>query len=160
MDIRSAEENEFILRSSSTTESGKAPPNGSLLMKKIDYVKYWFDLAQYDLKSAEAMLEGRRYLYVGFMCHQTIEKALKGLYVQEHTKVPPPIHNLIKLSKELSIQFPYDTKVFLEELNPLNIQARYPDIKKRISQILTRSQAIKILSKTKELYKCLTSRKK
>jgi len=129
-------------------------------MKKIDYVKYWFDLAQYDLKSAEAMLEGRRYLYVGFMCHQTIEKALKGLYAQEHNKVPPPIHNLIKLSKELSVQFPQDTKVFLEELNPLNIQARYPDIKREISQILTRRQAIKILFSTKGLYQWLKSKKK
>ena len=39
---------------------------------------YWLDLAQYDLETAEVMLEGKRYLYVGFMCHQVIEKALKA----------------------------------------------------------------------------------
>jgi hypothetical protein len=38
-------------------------------------IKYRIDLSDYDLETAEAMLSGRRYLYVGFMCHQTIEKA-------------------------------------------------------------------------------------
>jgi len=37
-------------------------------------VNYWVDLADYDLKTAEAMLETERLLYVGFMCHQTLEK--------------------------------------------------------------------------------------
>ena len=42
---------------------------------------YWFELAEYDLETAKAMLTTRRVLYVGFMCQQTIEKSLKGLYV-------------------------------------------------------------------------------
>ncbi len=48
-----------------------------------DYGKaaYWLDAAEYDLQTAKAMLETKRYLYVGFMCHQTIEKALKGVFV-------------------------------------------------------------------------------
>ena len=40
-------------------------------------VNYWLDLARYDLDTAKAMLDTKRYLYVGFMCHQTIEKGLK-----------------------------------------------------------------------------------
>lgn len=42
-------------------------------------VKYWLDLAKYDLETAKAMLDTKRYLYVGFMCHQTIAKGLKVL---------------------------------------------------------------------------------
>lgn len=42
----------------------------------IDKVKYWLELADYDYETALAMLESKRYLYVGFMCHQTIEKSL------------------------------------------------------------------------------------
>jgi len=30
-------------------------------------VKYWVELSDYDLVTAEAMLPGGRYLYVGFM---------------------------------------------------------------------------------------------
>ncbi|MGB9745400.1 MAG: HEPN domain-containing protein, partial [Bacteroidales bacterium] len=39
-----------------------------------DKVKYWQDLSDYDMETAVAMLKSRRYLYVGFMCHQAIEK--------------------------------------------------------------------------------------
>lgn len=35
---------------------------------------YWIEIAKYDLETAEAMLKSKRYLYVGFMCHQSIEK--------------------------------------------------------------------------------------
>lgn len=36
-------------------------------------VKYWIDLAEYDFETAKAMFDTKRYLYVGFMCHQTID---------------------------------------------------------------------------------------
>lgn len=42
-------------------------------------IKYWLDTAHYDLVSAKAMLETKRFLYVGFLCHQVVEKC-KELY--------------------------------------------------------------------------------
>lgn len=50
---------------------------------KMDYdkINYWIELADYDLKTAKAMLDTKRFLYVGFMCHQVIEKTLKGYLV-------------------------------------------------------------------------------
>lgn len=36
-------------------------------------VAYWTDIAEYDLDTAQAMLDTGRYLYVGFMRHQVIE---------------------------------------------------------------------------------------
>jgi hypothetical protein len=47
--------------------------------------KYWIDLSDYDFETAIAMLSSKRFLYVGFMCHQTIEKAFKAYY----TKINP-----------------------------------------------------------------------
>ena len=44
-------------------------------------VEYWIDISEYDLETAEAMLQTKRFLYVGFMCHQAIEKILKAHYV-------------------------------------------------------------------------------
>ena len=44
-----------------------------------DKVEYWLKLADYDIETAKAMLNGSRFLYVGFMCHQTIKKALKAV---------------------------------------------------------------------------------
>ena len=38
----------------------------------FDKVKYWAEISDYDLDTAEAMFQTKRWLYVGFMCHQTI----------------------------------------------------------------------------------------
>ncbi|PZX17378.1 HEPN domain-containing protein [Breznakibacter xylanolyticus] len=52
-------------------------------------IKYWIDLSDYDLETAEAMLMSKRYLYVGFMCHQTIEKAFKAYFAKMSPDVVP-----------------------------------------------------------------------
>lgn len=43
-------------------------------------IKYWIELSDYDMETAEAMLNSKRFLYVGFLCHQTIEKIFKAYY--------------------------------------------------------------------------------
>ena len=90
---------------------------------------YWLEIASYDLKTAEAMLNSKRFLYVGFMCHQSIEKILKGIYSKKHNKVPPRIHNLARLLKlvKLDNELPDNFIDLINELNPLNIATRYPD---------------------------------
>ena len=60
-------------------------------MDKI--VEHWVERSQYDLDTAKAMLDTGRYLYVAYMCQQTIEKILKALIAQEG-KENFPIHNL------------------------------------------------------------------
>ena len=46
------------------------------IMTREDKVRYWLDIADYDLDTAEAMHQTGRWLYVAFMCHQVIEKTL------------------------------------------------------------------------------------
>ena len=43
---------------------------------KNEYNKtdYWINLAKYDIATAKAMLQTKRKLYVGFMCHMAVEK--------------------------------------------------------------------------------------
>lgn len=43
-------------------------------------VSYWMEMADYDFDTAKAMLATKRYLYVGFMCHQVVEKMLKAYW--------------------------------------------------------------------------------
>jgi HEPN domain-containing protein len=118
-------------------------------------VRYWLDLADYDLESAKVMHNGKRFLYVGFMCHQTIEKALKGLMAKDSERVPPKIHNLIKLSEMARIRdvMTDEQKDFLRELNPLNVESRYPEYKDKILQTLTPQLCAEILAKT-EVFLC------
>ena len=62
--------------------------------------EYWLDLAEYDFDTARAMLVAGKFLYVGFMCHQTIEKTLKAVISSnlEEGDMPPKIHDLVKLA--------------------------------------------------------------
>ena len=98
-----------------------------------DKIKYWLTLADYDIVTAKAMLQTCRYLYVGFMCHQTIEKALKAVISRDcdENEVPPKIHNLSKLSVRANLynSMTEEQQDFIEELNPLNIESRYPEHK-------------------------------
>ena len=113
-------------------------------------VQYWVDTAHYDLDTAQAMLDTGRYLYVGFLCHQTIEKMLKAI-IAKNGEFPPKIHNLFNLAEKIdkSLNFDEEQKDFFSELNPLNIEARYPDYKNKINEILTESYCKEILNKTK-----------
>lgn len=65
---------------------------------------YWLDLSDYDLETAQAMLQTKRYLYVGFMCHQAVEKAFKAvLSSKDCQQLPPKIHNLIRLAEQSNL---------------------------------------------------------
>lgn len=116
-------------------------------------VQYWIDTAQYDLDTARAMLETKRYLYVGFMCHQTIEKALKAV-IANSNKFPPKIHNLIELAKQSSIYGIMDEsyRKLIRELNPLNIESRYPSYKDNINAILTEKYCTQLLENVGRFY--------
>lgn len=57
-------------------------------------VKYWIELSKYDLETAKSMLDTKRFLYVGFMCHQSIEKILKGNWQLVNDELPPKTHNI------------------------------------------------------------------
>lgn len=118
-------------------------------------VKYWVTTAEYDLVTAKSMLKAKWYLYVGFLCHQTIEKVLKAHYVKIKNKVPPHIHNLLYLAENTGIYllFSEQQKDLLNELRPLNIEARYPKYKDNLFKSLSPKRCAKILKETTELYK-------
>jgi HEPN domain-containing protein len=117
-------------------------------------IEYWVDMAQYDLETAKVMLKGKRFLYVGFMCHQVIEKVLKGYYVYVKGDNPPYTHNLNYLSEQGGIydEIAEDYKDFIDLLEPLNIQARYPTDKERLMQSLNDQRCKEIIQKTEGLY--------
>ena len=101
------------------------------------------------------MLKSGRLLYVGFMCHQTIEKALKAIIARdcEEGDLPPKIHDLSKLAVRAKL-FEIMTEnhqSFLEMLNPLNIEARYPDYKAEIAAGLTKKNCKILIKDTEEL---------
>jgi len=57
----------------------------------------WFLQARYDMATADYLLKGRGYIYALFMCHLSVEKALKGLLHRRLGKAPPKTHDLLYL---------------------------------------------------------------
>lgn len=112
-------------------------------------------MAEYDLETAKVMLEGRRFLYVGFMCHQTVEKALKGYYVSAKSATPPYTHNLTFLAKDAGLYdcMAEEQKDFIDLIGPLNVEARYPAHKGKLMQRLDNERCKGILRETEELYR-------
>ncbi len=125
-------------------------------MDEIDEkINYWLEMAKYDIKTTKAMLKTKRYLYVGFMAHQTVEKLLKAFYIFTNKQTPPYTHNLVSLAKKTKIYSLLD-KNFLELLDilePLNIEARYPTHKDNLLKSLNRNRCANILKRTEEFYK-------
>jgi HEPN domain-containing protein len=126
-------------------------------MKKVDpVVEKWLEHAKYDLATAKAMFKTGRYLYVAFMCQQTIEKVLKTIIVKNGKEVLP-IHNLVRLAEISGIYplLPEDYQIFLAELSPYAIKARYGVYKKHLSEITNKRKARMMLEQTKEVYRWL-----
>ncbi|MCF8297122.1 MAG: HEPN domain-containing protein [Saprospiraceae bacterium] len=111
------------------------------------------ELAEYDLETAKAMLSTERFLYVGFMCHQAVEKALKGYHVYSTNETPAFTHRLSYLTEKtgLEVELSASQKDLIDELEPLNIEARYPTYKERLLKSLTQEHCIAIITKTREL---------
>lgn len=118
-------------------------------------IKYWIDLSDYDLETAEAMLRSKRYLYVGFMCHQSIEKAFKAYYTKLKSETAPYTHSLSYLAKQADFyeRFSETQKEFIDQIEPLNIEARYPSHKERLLKSLTDVKCLEIIQSTKEIQK-------
>lgn len=123
-------------------------------------VKYWVEMSDYDVETAEAMLDTARYLYVGFMCHQAIEKILKAYWSKNLTEIPLKIHSLSRLAEKtgLSEQFSEKQLDFIDTIEPLNIEARYPSYKERLMRSLTKEYCLLLLQNTKELQRWIKSK--
>ena len=118
-----------------------------------DRIAYWIELSDYDLKTASVMLDGKRFLYVGFMAHQSIEKILKAYYAFKHSDTPPFSHRLSLLAKKASIyeSLSEEQKDFMDLIEPLNVEARYPSNKGQLMRSLTEERCRDILNKAKDL---------
>lgn len=114
--------------------------------------KQWLQIAEYDLETAKAMLQTGRYLYVAFMCHQSLEKLLKAIISNKKSETPPYTHNLVLLANLTKIKLQNNKINFLATLNPYNIEARYPKTKQNIGKLCNKTTASKILKQTKGLF--------
>lgn len=119
----------------------------------LDKVKYWEELSDYDMETAEAMFQTKRWLYVGFMCHQTIEKIFKAYWCSKIEGTSPMSHNLINIAQSCGLNsiMSEEQKLFISAIMPLNIESRYPSYKHSISDALSEDRCKELIENTKLL---------
>ena len=122
-------------------------------MEINEKAQHWLNMADYDLDVSKSLLKSKHYLYVGFMCHLVIEKALKAVIAEVTNEVPPKSHHLIELAERAKIndKMSDEQKLLLLTLNPLNIEARYSEYKEKIAKSLTKQRCATLIKETEEL---------
>lgn len=117
-------------------------------------VEKWIERAEYDLETAGAMLNAGRYLYVAYICQQSIEKILKARIANINLE-NLPIHNLNRLAEIAGIHDELSTwqMDFLAELTPYCIEARYGDYKESLNEIINKEKAYELFKNTESVYR-------
>jgi HEPN domain-containing protein len=118
-------------------------------------VEYWLTESEKDLPVAESMLANGHYNWSLFVGHLVLEKLLKAIYVKEHQKLAPRIHDLVKLAKSINLNLSDQQLVFLSEVSDFNMESRYPDEKNQFLKQCNREFAEKYLKQIKEMYSWL-----
>ena len=115
------------------------------------HVEYWLAQSDSDLPVAESMLEDGHYTWSLFIGHLVLEKILKAIYVREHQKNAPRIHDLVKLAKSTSLNLNDEQLVFLSEVSDFNMEGRYPDEKNQFTLKCNNEFATDYLRRIKEM---------
>lgn len=115
-------------------------------------MRYWIELCDDDILTAEALLTAKRFLPMGFFCHMVVEKALKAVVAHVTDEIPPKMHDLPKLAVRGGIwdEISDKHKEMIKRLIPLQIEARYPEYKERVAATLSYEYCQKLLCETEE----------
>ena len=111
----------------------------------------WLAQVDYDIATAEQMLQTEPYIYVIFMSHMALEKVLKALVTEETQKLPPRTHNPIDLAQRAHVVLSQAQQDFLGKLNNTSVVVRYPDDLSAMVSQYPEAIAQDYLEQTKEL---------
>jgi HEPN domain-containing protein len=119
-----------------------------------DKVKAWLAIADDDLDTAKSLLNGKKYRYIGFMCQQAVEKALKAVIQIScaEGEMPPKIHHLVRLANLAGVTEDLSEGQInlIDNINPMSIEARYPEYKERVLEGITVEDCIQFVKQTEE----------
>ncbi len=96
-------------------------------------ITVWIEQANNDLNAAKYNLEGKQLSVVVLLVQQSVEKALKALFLKMAGEIPK-VHDLVFLAKKLKL--PEKLYQYCKQISPFYMQTRYPDAKgfKRLSE--------------------------
>jgi len=88
-------------------------------------VEHWWLQALKDMDSARKNFDIEEYHLTAFLCQQSVEKALKAVYMHRLKESPGATHSLVFLGREVGVPQEYHNG--LRRLSPDFVITRYPD---------------------------------
>jgi HEPN domain-containing protein len=122
---------------------------------RINQIEYWQNSAIHDLDVAQTLFASAKYDWCLFIAHLVLEKMLKAMYVKNVGKLPPRIHDLVRMADMAGVVFDEETLEFMDSINTFNISTRYPDEKLRFYKLCTHDFAKENFQRIKEIHQCL-----
>jgi len=118
-------------------------------------IGYWVDSASHDLDVAETLFKSGKYDWCLFIAHLVLEKMFKALYVKNVGRLPPRIHDIVRMADMAKVEFDESTLEFMDAVNTFNISTRYPDEKLKFYKMCTHEFTRYNFQHIKEIYECL-----
>ena len=126
-------------------------------MDKKEIIDYWASEANESLQVAQHLFDKKDYSYALFFGHLAIEKLLKSIYVKRRDENVPRSHNLPRIAKAANITISQELLADLIRITAFNLEARYPDYKKKFRNKCTQDFTTRELDKIYEVFKWLKS---
>lgn len=116
------------------------------------HVSYWKNGAEEDFQVADQLIRSGKIRHGLFFLHLALEKILKAHVCQNTKDIAPRLHNLARLAELSGIAFNQKDSDFLSEMNPFNIEGRYPEM---WGPVPSREEADILLQKTRGMFEWL-----
>lgn len=122
-------------------------------MVNIDkHILHWQNGAKEDLEVAKQLIASDKIRHGLFFLHLAMEKIIKSHICRNTNDIAPRLHNLVRLAELSGISFEQRQMDLLAEINPFNIEGRYPEIWEAVP---SPEEADIFIQKTEELFKWL-----
>jgi HEPN domain-containing protein len=89
--------------------------------------------------------------HLSALCHQVIEKGLKGLHIEQKSELAPRSHDLAKLARAVGLSKEFEP--IIDEIDSDYLASRYPDAAEGIpAENFGEAEADSVLKRTKEVF--------
>ena len=122
------------------------------MINKEKHIEHWKNGSDEDFEVAQQLIRSNKVRHGLFFLHLSLEKILKAHVCSYNNDIAPRLHNLIRLSELSGIIFETTQTDFLSEMNPFNIEGRYPEL---WGTVPSQQEAEALLNKTEEILKWL-----
>ena len=125
-------------------------------MTKKEHIEYWLKGANRDWETVNVLFNAGQYHFSLFVCHLSLEKLLKALWVKDNAENTPPFsHNLEYIANQTQYNFSNDEIDFFRVVNAWNIEARYEDFKDNFYKRSTKEYTKTQIEKIENIRECL-----